>query len=79
MMTRSDRVARTLFTVSVLILAFGYGVAAHKYDLFPYTLISDGIHKLEAHLERPHFLFPVRYEEAGAKVYGRDEISPGVT
>ena len=79
MMTRSDRVARTLFTVSVLILAFGYGVAAHKYDLFPYTLSRDGIHTLETRLERPHFLFPVRYEEAGAKVYDRDEISPGVT
>jgi hypothetical protein len=36
----SDRLAASLFFLSAILLAFGYGVAVIKYQIFPYTFIQ---------------------------------------
>lgn len=37
----SDRLARSLFFLSAILLAVGYGVIAERYKIFPYALIQE--------------------------------------
>lgn len=38
-----DNWALLYFSIAILLLAFGYGIAVGKYKIFPYTLIDNGI------------------------------------
>ena len=40
---RSDLLAVAMFCVSLLLLAFAYGVAVGRFEIFPYAMISDAI------------------------------------
>ena len=44
MKINSDRLARSLFFLSIflstILLAFGYGIAVQKYEIFPYAFIN---------------------------------------
>lgn len=75
-----DRLAVMFFVLSIVGLSFIYGIAAHKYKLFPYApLIRDGIRVIETHFEEPHFLVPIRYDGIGVTIHARKAVSPGVT
>jgi hypothetical protein len=79
----TDRFALVLFLSSVLFLVFGYGVAAHKFNLFPYSIFKSAFNYSQQYWQQtkdpPHYLQPIRYKDVGAKVYDRDAVSPGVT
>ena len=74
-----DRLAFTLFIISIVILAFGYGIAVHKFTLFPYSLIESIYQDVRALTQRPHKLRPIRYDRVGIEVSDRDKVFPGVT
>lgn len=75
----SDRFALVLFLSSVLFLVFGYGVAAHRYNLFPYSIFKSAFDYLQQTQDPVHYLHPIRYKDVGAIVHDRDAVSPGVT
>jgi hypothetical protein len=75
----SERISFVFFLLSVAFLAFGYGIAVDKYQLYPYGLIRDAFNEVERLLGPPHHLWPRRYKSVGAKVYDRELITPGVT
>lgn len=72
-----DRIAVTLFGFSIIFLAFGYGVVAHRYNLFPYPVLHDAVKVLKNQYDNIH-LEPIRHENAGTVVIDRDAIAPGV-
>lgn len=79
MKIRTDKIALGAFVLSMCLAAFVYGIAVVKYEIFPFDQISHTYKELWASLDRPHQLDPIRYENAGAKVYDRKAMSPGVT
>ncbi len=53
-----------------------------RYHLFPYKLLRGAYKEARAYLKstiRPHHLFPVRYDNVGAKIYNPDAMAPGLT
>ena len=40
---RSDLLAVAMFCASLLLLAFAYGVAVGRFEIFPYAVITDAI------------------------------------
>jgi len=75
----TDRFALVLFVSSVLFLVFGYGVAAHRFSLFPYSILKSAFDYLQRMKDPAHYLHPIRYKDVGAVVHDRDAVSPGVT
>ncbi|MEO6102339.1 MAG: arylsulfotransferase family protein [Pseudoxanthomonas sp.] len=63
-----EHLPKVAFGLSLLMLAFGYGVATIKYRLFPYPLLTraqqayTALHKVEDTTRPPHFL---RFLEPG--------------
>ena len=45
---RSDLLALVLFCASLLLLAFAYGVAVGRFEIFPYTVITDAVSSAKA-------------------------------
>ncbi len=79
MKINSDRLAFGLFIASIVLLAFGYGIAAGKYKLFPYAAVHDALTAFKTQLDRPHHLSPIRYDSVGTQIHDRKSIAPGVT
>jgi len=76
-----DILPKYLFVISLCILAFGYGVATNRYKLFPYHIMEQGTTQLKAFFKilKEPYLWPIRYNETGVKIYNREKIMPGVT
>jgi hypothetical protein len=71
----SDRLAPVLFFVSTILLAFGYGAAVVKYEIFPYTIMRNAFEaakslsdKIEGEL--PWYYSKIRYTES-SNIYQR--------
>lgn len=64
----SDLLAKAAFAISALLMAFGYGVATMKYEIFPHSLLTraqnalDALRTVERDKVPPHF---IRYLEPG--------------
>lgn len=81
-------VSKPLFAVSVIALAFGYGVAVGHYEIFPYEALEFAKTSLaQVYDERETLLGvtpvglvePARYAGDGVTRWNRDRAAPGLT
>ncbi len=75
----TDRLATALFIVSLMIAAFLYGFASHRFELFPYPVLKEAHDAFTASRKPSHYLRPIRYDTPGVRIHDRDAVSPGVT
>jgi len=84
----SDRLARALFFLSIfsstILLAFGYGIAVQKYEIFPYAFINSTSEAFElvsdtVSGELPWYYRNVDYtEKISVNVYEKDSAYEGL-
>ncbi len=79
-----ERLPKLLFSLSILFGAFLYGFAAHKFQIFPYGVVSGGYSFVQAQLEErggdgvPWF-YKATAETEPVSVYERGRAQDGVT
>ena len=78
-----DRLARMLFVLGLVALAFVYGYATRAWKLFPYQPMKQASDVLGAfanfYLETDYLEVPIRHEGAGVTRLDRERAAPGHT
>lgn len=76
------------FILGICAIAFAYGVAVGKYEVFPYSVLKLGLNSIEQVLADPSsldlnrptgFLADIRYQGSGVTKYRETEVGKGVT
>lgn len=72
---------RKLLILTCIIAAYVYGVISISCQLFPYQILRHAYWGTKPYFcfQKPHYLFPVRYDRKGAKTYHLNELAPGLT
>jgi hypothetical protein len=73
--------AKAWFTLSLLVLTFGYGFASHAWGLFPKTYIEQAWRQGRSITQSGPGIFtgPKRYNRTGVRIERRAEIQTGLT
>jgi hypothetical protein len=78
----SERIAKTLFLASIVMLAFAYGVAAALYDLFPVPYMREARTAAKQLLEETGASLPWYYQESkqttAVHVLSAASLAPGL-
>jgi hypothetical protein len=79
----ADDLSRKLFTLSVLMLVFGFGVVAEHYNVFPLPWLKSSVLALEDLLDMTGARLPWYYTRADTTVVlpldFRERVAPGLT
>lgn len=82
----SDKVAKAAFGLSILVLAFLYGYAAHARNWFPGPLLQGAWAQAEvvapsvtSLVSPPHWMKPRVYDRSGVRVVRPESVQPGLT
>jgi hypothetical protein len=68
-----------MFVIAVAITGFLGGYAVHRQRIFPTSVIESSIDQAKRMWGRRHYLSPIVYKRAGARVVDRNAIASGLT